>query len=90
MVPTGANVKTIQLAIEFEAEDSGVSVQQAAALIVSAALEITIVDPQRYSFQAAALLRKSNMVNRFWFEDALWRHKAAYLNLLARVQRESA
>ena len=90
MVPTGANVKTIQLAIEFEAEDSGVSVQQAAALIVSAALEFTIVHAEDYSFQAAALLRKSNMVDRFWFEDARWRYKAAYQNLLARVQRESA
>lgn len=90
MVPTWPNVQTIRLAIESEASYSGVTVAQAAALIVSAALNFTIVDPQHYSFQTAALLRKSNVINRFWFEDALWRYKHAYQNMLERLQRESA
>ena len=89
MVPTWPNVQTIRLAIESEAVYSEISIPQAAALIVQAALDFTIVDPEHYSFQAAALLRKSNVVNRFWFEDALWRHKQAYQNMLARLQ-ESA
>lgn len=90
MVPTWPNVQTIRLAIECEAEFSEVSIANAAALIITAALDITIVDPQHYSFQAAALLRKSNIVNRFWFEDALWRYKQAYQSMLWRLQQESA
>ena len=83
-------MQTIRLAIESEAEYSGISLANAAALIAAAASEFTIVHPQDYSFQAAALLRKSNIVNRFWFEDALWRCKQAYQNLLVRLQEESA
>jgi hypothetical protein len=90
MVRTWQNVQIIRLAIESEAEYSGITIPQAAALIAMAANDFTIVDPQRYSFQAAALLRKSNIVNRFWFEDALWRCKAAYDDMLVRLQRESA
>ena len=90
MVPTWPNVQTIRLAIESEASYSELSISQSAALLVSAANDFTIVDPQHYNFQAATLLRKSNVVNRFWFEDALWRYKTAYQNMLARLQRESA
>jgi hypothetical protein len=90
MVETWPNVQTIRLAIESEASYSEISVSQAAALIASAALEFTVVDPQHYTFQAAALLRKSNIVNRFWFEDGLWRYKITYQNMLARLQQESA
>ena len=90
MVPTWPNVQTIRLAIESEAGYSGVSLENAAALIVTAALQVTIVNPEHYSFQAATILRKSNNVNRFWFEDALWRYKAAYLEMLARLQQECA
>jgi hypothetical protein len=87
MVRTWPNVQTIRLAIESEAEDSGVTLNQAAALIIMAAKEFTIVDAQMYSFQAATILRKSNNVNRFWFEDSLWRHKEAYQKMLFRLQQ---
>jgi len=90
MVGTWPNVQTIRLAIESEAAYSEVSLTQAADLILHAARDFTIVDPQRYSFQVASLLRKSNIVNRFWFEDALWRYKEAYDRMLARLQKESA
>jgi hypothetical protein len=90
MVPTWPNVQTIRLAIESEARYSELSISQSAALIVSAANDFTIVCAEDYNFQAATLLRKSNVVNRFWFEDALWRYKTAYQNMLARLQRESA
>jgi len=89
MVASWPNIQTIRLAIESEASYSEVSESQAAALIVAAALEFTVVNPERYTFQAAALLRKSNIVNRFWFEDALWRYKDAYNNMLARLQAEA-
>lgn len=90
MVPTWPNLQTIRLAIESEAEYSELSQERAAALITAAACDFTLVDPQRCSFQAAALLRKSNVVNRFWFEDALWRYKAAYDRMLVYLQKESA
>jgi hypothetical protein len=90
MVPTWPNVQTIRLAIESEAEYSGISLESAAELIGVAARDVAIFDPQRYSFQAATLLRKSNIVNRFWFEDALWRYKDAYTNRLAQIQKDFA
>jgi hypothetical protein len=83
-------VQTIRLAIESEAGFSHVSVSQAAELILAAVWDFTVIDASRYSFQAVALLRKSNIVNRFWFEDALWRYKAAYNKLLALKQRAEA
>jgi len=89
MPATWPNVQTVRLAIEAEAAFSEVSLSQAAALIVMAANNFTPVDASQYSFQAAALLRKSNIVNRFWFEDALWRYKDAYNNMLARLQAEA-
>jgi len=87
MVATWPNVQTIRLAIESESHYSDVSLNQAAALIVCAANDYTVVDPQQYSFQAAALLRKSNIVNRFWFEDARWRYKNAYNRMLCALQQ---
>jgi hypothetical protein len=83
------NVQAIKLAILAEAGYSDISIAQAAALIVSAAHDFTIVRPDRYNFQAAALLRKSNVINRFWFEDSLWRYKDAYHQLLHRLQQGS-
>jgi hypothetical protein len=90
MVPTWPNVQTIRLAIEAEAAYSEVSVSQAAALIVAAALNFMVFDASNYSWQAATLLRKSNIVNRFWFEDALWRHKYVYNDMLVRLQKAKA
>jgi hypothetical protein len=89
MVRTWPNVQAIRLAIETEAEYSQISVGNAAALIVCAALDFTIVSPEHYSFQAATILRKSNNVNRFWFEDCLWRHKDAYKKMLYQLQQRS-
>ncbi len=92
MVPTGANVKTIQLAIEFEAEDSGVSVQQAAALIVTAAQEITPALGNSYTPPTEGEKRQAarkNDIDRFWFEDARWRMKASYWKLLELLQAEA-
>jgi hypothetical protein len=89
MVRTWANVQTIRLAIEAEAEYSDVSLRNAAALIVCAAFDFTVIDPQYYDFQAATILRKSNNLNRFWFEDCLWRHKDAYQNMLIRLQQRA-
>lgn len=89
MVRSWPNLQTIRLAIESEADYSHLTIVEAAKVISTAALEFTIIEPERYSFQAAHLLRKSNVVNRFWFEDALWRYKPTYERLIAAL-RESA
>lgn len=89
MVPTWPNVQTIRLAIESEAELSGVSVVEAAAVIVEAAKE-----PSRFSplvppseWQRREVFRE-NSVDRFWFEDARWRGKNAYLYFRALLNHE--
>ena len=87
MTRTGPNLQAIQQAIESEAEDSGVTIQQAAALIAMAATQMTR-GPQ-YSCSSSWEVReivRENTVDRFWFEDARWRSKGAYTLALSRLQ----
>ncbi len=93
MVPTWPNVQTIRLALESEAAHSEVSMSQAAALIVTAAQEITPAPGNSYTppteWEKRQTARK-NDIDRFWFEDARWRMKASYWKLLELLQQESA
>ena len=98
MVDTWPNLRTIQKAIESEVRylrtqllhPVNISLAQAAEILVSAAGEFTPVQAEYYNFQAATLLRKSNIVNRFWFEDGLWRYKESYNRIVVSLQREVA
>jgi len=79
IVPTWPNVQTIRLAIESEADLSGVSDFLAAEVILKAAKEWTRFP--EYSCPAEwekRLIARVNTVDRFWFEDARWREKDAY------------
>jgi hypothetical protein len=90
MVRTWSNVQIIRLAIESEAEDSNVSLAQAAALIAVAASEQSHL-PQ-YSCATSWEERefhRNNAIDRFWFEDARWRTKVSYWNLLERLKAEA-
>lgn len=91
MVPTWPNVQTIRLAIESEADFSGITVSQAAAILATAAHELNIsgslyTPPDWRDVHRAY---KANRVDRFWFEDARWRMKPSYEAMIARLQ-ESA
>lgn len=91
MVPTWANVQTIRLALESEAAHSQIDAKQAAALIVTAAQEITPAPGGLYSPVSEWEKRQSqrkNDIDRFWFEDARWRMKASYWKLLERLKTE--
>lgn len=85
MVPTWPNVQTIRLAIESEAELLSVPIHHAAEVILQAAKEFSRADG--YSCPAEWQRReifRENSVDRFWFEDARWRSKAAYLEFRAQ------
>lgn len=91
MVRTWANLQTIRIAIESEAEYSDISISQSAALITSAAHELN--SGPSYSCLSSweqTQLRKQNDVDRFWFEDARWRMKSSYWNLLERLREGAA
>jgi hypothetical protein len=93
MVPTWPNVQTIRLAVESEAVHSGIAERQAAALIVTAAQEISpasgggLVPPSKWEQRQAF---RKNDIDRFWFEDARWRMKASYWKLLELLQAEAS
>lgn len=83
MVRTWPNVQTIRLAIESEAEDRGIAIERAAALISHAAAEITpfpLYTPA--SDWNVRQIQRLNDIDRFWFEDARWRAKASYWKLI--------
>jgi hypothetical protein len=87
MVPTWPNVQTIRLAIESEAEFSGVTIEETAAMIAKAARERT----QAPAFRCAAdwerrEICRLNVLDRFWFEDSRWREKSAYLEFLTDLR----
>lgn len=89
MVPTWPNVQTIRLAIESEAEQLKLSVVETAEMIVAAAKERT--SRQGYSCPSSWEIRemaKLNTINRFWFEDALWRGKRAFAAMEVRLCQE--
>ncbi len=80
MVPTWPNVQTIRLAIESEAELSGVSIMIAAIVIERAAKERSSAGNGltcASSWEHFQVFRENN-IDRFWFEDARWRTKFAY------------
>lgn len=90
MVPTWPNLQTIRLALEFESSDSEVSLAQAAALIVTAATEVSPL--ASYSCPSAWEIRQAtrkNTIDRFWFEDARWRTKSSYWKLLDQTKAEA-
>lgn len=91
MVRTWPNLQTIRLAIESEAEQSEVSLNQAAALIAMAAQERS--RGPMYSCLSSweeRELARVNVVDRFWFEDARWRSKSAYAAFLNRLNEAEA
>jgi len=81
MVPTWPNVQTIRLAIECEAAYSEVSAKEAAEVIARAARELSC-DPNAGYVPTPTWLERElarrNRIDRFWFEDALWRRKPSY------------
>ena len=86
MPRTWPNVQTIRLAIESEADHSGITVNQAATVIAMAAQEWTA--RSGYSFLPSWEIReivRVNTIDRFWFEDARWRAKGAYVVMLSRI-----
>ena len=91
MVESWPNVQVIRLAIEAETEFSQVSPGEAALVIIEAAREAT--RPPVFSppspFESREIARL-NQVDRFWFEDARWRMKIAYLEFLRRRDGEAA
>jgi hypothetical protein len=80
LVPTWPNLQTIRLAIESEAALSNAARAQAAEMLIRAGKEWS--PGPRYScpseWERRELFRL-NTVDRFWFEDARWRSKSAYL-----------
>lgn len=91
MVRTWPNLQTIRLAIESEAEHSGITVSQAAALIAMAAQEWTrrsgLVCESSWEIREIA---RENTIDRFWFEDARWRSKRTYAAFLLRLDNAGA
>jgi hypothetical protein len=90
IVRSGANVRMIQLAIKSEADFSGVPAIEAASVIVRAAREWS----RRPEYSCLASweereMARENTVDRFWFEDARWRTKLAYVEF-ASEQRDRA
>lgn len=80
MVRTWPNLQTIRLAIESEAEGSGVSLDEAAEVITKAAQEQTLQrGPDFHSSWEIREIYRRNSINRFWFEDSLWRDKLVYI-----------
>lgn len=79
MIRTWPNLQTIRAALESEAELLGIDLRQTAELIVECAKQPTrgryITCPPEW--EAREVFRANN-VDRFWFEDARWRTKAAY------------
>lgn len=72
MVPTGANLETIQRAIEREAELMKIRKKEVVEMLILAAKEEPGPVP----------------VNRFWFEDSRWRSKEAYKEFRKRHLRK--
>ena len=80
MPETWANLQTIRISIECEANFSGVSLEDAANVILKAAKQPT--RGPEYSCPAEWELRdisRLNLIDRFWFEDMRWRAKIAYV-----------
>lgn len=85
LVPTWPNLQTIRLAIQSEVEfcesaSLEVTVVEVAEMIMRAGNEWTTLSqyvcPAEWERREAV---RMNSVDRFWFEDARWRAKAAYL-----------
>jgi hypothetical protein len=90
MVATWPNLETIRVSIESEAEFSAISFNEALDLILACASCPSLL-PQ-YSAPAEWEKReisRANTINRFWFEDALWRVKFPYIEFRA-TRREEA
>jgi hypothetical protein len=79
-------VETIRLAILTEARSSEVSLADAAMIIAAAAQEFSVAPPDQYSYYQRARISRTNVIDRFWFEDALWRDKECYQRWLAKVE----
>lgn len=87
MVRTWPNIETIRLAIESEALMSGVSLDEAADVILKAAQEGTPIPWHRPpSDWVVRTISRQNDIDRFWFEDARWRGKDAYAEFQQRLE----
>jgi hypothetical protein len=84
MVRTWPNLQTIRLAIEGEAEFSGIATEDAAELLLRCAAERTYrpehTCPTDWIVREMSRL---NSIDRFWFEDCRWRDKRAYVAFFA-------
>jgi len=91
MVPTWPNLRTIEIALSSEAEVSGVSLKEAAELIIECGRHQTSAPAYRCpaEWEARQAFRE-NTIDRFWFEDARWRVKFPYAEFRARLGEEVA
>jgi hypothetical protein len=87
MIRTWPNLQTIRIAIENEADDNSLTLDQAAALIAMAAQELSILSGPGLlpDWRAQAREFKLNRVDRFWFEDGRWKDKEIYGEMLSRL-----
>jgi hypothetical protein len=90
MTRTWPNLQTIRLAIESEADYSGISIRQAAAVIAMAANYQSGCYDVCPSSLDQYLAVKDNTIDRFWFEDSRWRNKGAYIVFMARLQEATS
>jgi hypothetical protein len=83
-------VSTVQAAIECEAFQSKVSLDQAADVILQAAREWTRFSgcscPAEWQRREVSRL---NTIDRFWFEDSRWTSKAVYAEFRAALRGEA-
>jgi len=67
---TFPNLRTIEAAIESEAESSAISIDEAEDVIVAAT-----ADARKFGVSGSGRVPR---INRFFFEDALWRETYIY------------
>lgn len=67
--PTWPNLRTIEIALIFQAAQGSSSLQEAADLIVDCGRVFLALSPGK---QKLAGLARYWPLNRFWFEDAIW------------------
>jgi hypothetical protein len=69
--PTWPNLRTIEIALICETAFSSISLREAAELIVACAKNFRVV-PKDYR------MIRYLPINRFWFEDSIWRYTFDY------------
>lgn len=88
MIPTWPNLQTIRIAIESEAEYFRVALVEVAEMFICAGRESTPIPQLHCPAQwERREISQFNTVNRFWFEDARWRVKFAYIEFLEKHEQ---